>query len=134
MEEALFLPDSNVQPEKRHDKLCQGLLQADVWISDGGQFIRESKKPSWGQCRTLSTRTPGVVTLLVNGKPLEFKIDTSADVMIIPKIVFDNFPGAQLLPATKTLSRPSQKILPMKAQFKATLTCETKRSKRMFSL
>ena len=66
---------------------------------------------------------PWAVTLLVNGKPLEFKIDTGADVTVIPKSVFDSVPGAQLRPAKKILSGPSNKILPVKGQFEATLKC-----------
>jgi len=64
---------------------------------------------------------PWAVTLFVNGKPLEFKINTGADVTVIPKSVFDSVPGAQLRPAKKTLSGPSHKILPVKGQFVATL-------------
>ena len=47
---------------------------------------------------------PWCVTLLVNGK---LKIDTGADVTVIPKDVYE---GA---PARKTLSGPSHAILPV---------------------
>ncbi len=67
-------------------------------------------------------RNPWTVTLLVNGKPLEFKIDTGADVTVLPKDAFDSIPGTQLTPVKKTLSGPSHQILPVKGQFTATLT------------
>ena len=64
---------------------------------------------------------PWVITLAVNGKPLKFKIDTGADVSVIPHKVFKSIPGARLKPAKKILSGPGHKILPVKGQFVATL-------------
>ena len=61
------------------------------------------------------------ITLAVNGKPLKFKIDTGADVSVIPHKLFKNIPGASLTPAKKILSGPGYKVLPVKGQFVATL-------------
>ena len=55
-------------------------------------------------------------------KKVEFKIDTGADVMVIPKSVFDSLPQAQLEQTKKRLSGPSQKVLPVKGQFKTTIS------------
>ena len=64
---------------------------------------------------------PWMITLSVNGKPVEFKIDTGADVSVIPHSVFKNLPTTNLKPAQKVLSGPSHKLLPVKGQFVATL-------------
>ena len=64
---------------------------------------------------------PLVITLAVNGKPLKFKIDTGADVSVIPHKVFKSIPGARPKPAEKILSGPGHKVLPVKGQFVATL-------------
>ncbi len=53
---------------------------------------------------------PWMVALTVNGKPLELKIDTGADVSAIPYREFKTMPGASLKLATKVLSGPSHKV------------------------
>ena len=58
-----------------------------------------------------------VITLSVNGKPVEFRIDTGADVSV---------PDTTLDPAKEVLSGPSHKILPVKGQFIATLKSQDK--------
>ena len=64
---------------------------------------------------------PWSITLSMNGKPMEFRIDTGADVSVIPLSVFKSIPCAMLRPTRKTLSGPSSKTLPVKGQFTATL-------------
>ncbi len=79
-----------------------------------------------GAVQDSESTEPWDVTLRVNGKPLTFKIDTGADVSVIPHEVFKSIPGASLKPAKKILSGPSHKVLPVKGQFAATLQCGDK--------
>ena len=69
---------------------------------------------------------PWTITLLLNGKPQVFKIDTGADVSVIPYRMFKNVPGINLEPSKKVLSGPSHKVLPVKGQFTAKLRCGEK--------
>ena len=48
----------------------------------------------------------------MNGEPIKFKIDTGADVTVIPHDAFKSIPGATLNPTSDILSGPNQKILP----------------------
>ena len=82
---------------------------------------QEEQEAFMGSVQDSEYANPWSVTLLVNGKPLDFKIDTGADVTVIPKDVYESIPGAQLTQAKKTLSGPSHTILPVKGQFVATL-------------
>ena len=47
-------------------------------------------------------------TLLVNGTPLEFKIDTGADVSVISESMFKRLQGVNLQPAAILLSGAGQ--------------------------
>ena len=67
---------------------------------------------------------PWSVTLTVNGVPVEFKIDTGADVTVIPVDILWNIPDACLREPTKTLSGANNKVLQVKGQFTATLDRE----------
>ena len=64
---------------------------------------------------------PWSITLFVNGISVEFKIDTGADVTVIPMSVFRSIPDTTLKPAMKTLSGASCTTLQVKGQFNATL-------------
>ena len=52
-----------------------------------GEVQQEEQEAFLGLVQDSEHANPWVVTLLVNGKPLEFKIDTGADVTVIPKSV-----------------------------------------------
>ena len=64
---------------------------------------------------------PWSVMLLVNGRPVEFKINTGADVTIIPMSVLQSIPDVVLRPPTKTLIVANCKTLCIEGQFTATL-------------
>ena len=64
---------------------------------------------------------PWSVTLSVNGTPVDFKIDTGADVTVISKTVHQNIPHSTLKPPTKTLSGANSKNLEVSRQFTASL-------------
>ena len=70
--------------------------------------------------------SPWSITLSVNGKPVEFKIDTGADVTVIPKSVFKKIPDVSLKSPTKTLSGASCRTLQVKGQFTANLNYQDK--------
>ena len=70
--------------------------------------------------------SPWSITLSVNGKPVEFKIDTGADVTVIPKSVFKKIPDVTLKSPTKTLSGTSCRTLQVKGQFTANLNYQDK--------
>lgn len=57
---------------------------------------------------------------------MEFKIDTGADVTVIPMSIFQSIPDTTLKPATKTLSGASSRTLNVKGQFMATLKYKDK--------
>ena len=73
---------------------------------------------------------PWVVTLSVNGHPVEFQIDSGAEVTAvdsgaevtaIPSCVFQQLQAPPLHPAERTLKGPTQSILPVRGRFKAIL-------------
>ena len=65
--------------------------------------------------------TPWSITLLVNEKSVEFKIDTTADVTVIPLSEFQSNPDRTLKPPTNFLNGAGSKTLPVKGQLLATL-------------
>ena len=64
-------------------------------------------------------------TLLVNGTPNEFKIDTGADVSVISESTFQQLQGVCLQPATTPLSGAGQQTLSVCGRFMGTLTHKT---------
>ena len=66
------------------------------------------------------------INLEVKGKPMNFKIDTGADVSVIPYSLFKSITANMLNPAKKILSGPSKKTLPVKGQFTANLRHQNK--------
>ena len=64
---------------------------------------------------------PWVVTVSVNGHPVEFQIDSGAEVTAIPSCVFQQLQAPPLHPAERTLKGPTQSILPVRGRFKAIL-------------
>ena len=79
-----------------------------------------------GMVRQSQESNPWSITLSVNGTPVEFKIDTGADVTVIPTSILRSIPDATLKPATKVLSGASSKTLKVKGQFTATLKYQGK--------
>ena len=63
---------------------------------------------------------PWIITLSLNDLPVEFKIDTGADVSVVPEETFQRFSGITLAPGSKSLSGPSKHSLHVCGQFKAT--------------
>ena len=61
-------------------------------------------------------------TLLVNGTPIEFKIDTGADVSVIPESTFRQLQGVSLQPAAIPLNGAGQQTLSVCRKFDGTLT------------
>ena len=57
----------------------------------------------------------------MNGTPVNFKIDTGADVTVIPNSIHQNIPHSTLQPPTKSLSGTSSKNLEVSGQFSASL-------------
>ena len=64
---------------------------------------------------------PWVVTVSVNGHPVEFQIDSGAEVTAIPSCVFQQLQAPPLHPAERSLKGPTQSILPVRGRFKAIL-------------
>ena len=65
---------------------------------------------------------PWMVELLLNGSPVQFKIDTGADVSVIPESTFKRLSGITLQQASRSLSGPSQQPLQVCGQFTAILS------------
>jgi len=64
---------------------------------------------------------PWVVTLRLNGKPVDFCIDTGAEVTVISEQTHERAGCPPLLQADRTLRGPDMHILPVCGQFTATL-------------
>ena len=64
-----------------------------------------------------SQNNPWVATILRNNKPVQFHIDTGAEVTVIPESVSSQISGISLQPAQRRLKGPSQKALPVRGQF-----------------
>ena len=64
-------------------------------------------------------------TLLVNGTPIEFKLDTGADVSVIPESTFKQLQGVTLQPSAVLLSGAGQQTLSVCGKFEGTLTHKT---------
>ena len=60
----------------------------------------------------VSTRTkPWTVNILLNKFPVEFQINTGADISVIPEEVYKKFEASPLHPTSKSLVGPSQDTL-----------------------
>ena len=84
--------------------MCRSKVSRNVSVvesADQDAFI--------GAVQDSEHENPWIITLAVNGKPLKFKIDTGADVSVIPHKLFKNIPGASLTPVKKILSGPGYK-------------------------
>ena len=70
---------------------------------------------------TTDKNNPWEVTLQLNGTPVLFKIDTGADVSVIPEPVFKQLKGVTLNPPKRRLIGPGQNQLTVVGQFTAKL-------------
>ena len=61
-------------------------------------------------------------TIRVNGVPMEFKIDTGADVSVLPESALQHLKGIRLQPSSKRLTGPNAQALVVRGQFLATCT------------
>ena len=68
-----------------------------------GLSTQPTHRTQIGMVQESEGSNPWSVTLPVNGRPVDFKIDTGADVTVISKIVNQNIPHSTLKPPTKTL-------------------------------
>ena len=75
------------------------------------------------------TDNPWEVTLILNGVPVLFKIDTGADVSAISESVFKQLKDVTLVHSDRHLSGPSQYQLQVSGKFTATLKYGTKEAK-----
>ena len=57
---------------------------------------------------TADKNNPWEVTIHLNGEPVLFKIDTEADVSVIPETVFKQLPGVSLKLPNRRLVGPGQ--------------------------
>ena len=60
---------------------------------------------------------PWVTELTLNGQAVQFKIDTGADVTVIPNTEYSRSRDGLLSPADRTLSGPGQHVLKVKGKF-----------------
>ena len=88
-----------------------GTVQAPVETED--EFL--------GTVRDEAGAKPWIMTLPLNGMPVEFKIDTGADVSVIPESVFNQLERTTLHPTSRSLSGPGQNRLRVCGQFVGTL-------------
>ena len=72
---------------------------------------------------------PWLISLQLEGKPVEFHIDTGAEVSVIPELVYKKI-GSPLSPVKQTLRGPSNAVLPVKGLFSAILSRDSQQSKQ----
>ena len=65
---------------------------------------------------------PWTVTVSLNTQPVEFHIDTGADVTVIPEKLYKKLKTSQLQNCSKSLVGPSKEALNVLGKFKETLT------------
>ena len=66
---------------------------------------------------------PWVTTLQLNDMPVQFQIDSGAEVTVIPDSVFEQLSGVSLRPTRRTLKGPTQSALSVKGKFMGLLVC-----------
>ena len=64
-----------------------------------------------------SGENPWEATISVNGLPVKFKVDTRADVSVVPEATFQELQGVTLKPVSKSLTAPSRQSLHVCGQF-----------------
>lgn len=64
---------------------------------------------------------PWVAQLRLNGHSMKFQIDTGAEVSVVPDSKLTLIPEVSLQHSDRTLRGPSQKVLPVKGCFRATI-------------
>ena len=75
-----------------------------------------------GKCPLSMQDNPWIVTISINGSPVEFKIDTGADVSVISDSTYKTLAKkTSLRPAKKSLTGPSRQPLDVCGQFTGTL-------------
>ena len=109
----LSIVDSNSQP-KVHACGKTGHFKAMCRSRKNVGTVESTKddQPFKGVVQQQKSDNRWTITLEVNGKPIKFKIDTGADITVIPHDAFKSIPGATLNPTSEILSGPNQKILP----------------------
>ena len=73
------------------------------------------------------------IKLLLDDKEIEWKIDTGADVTVIPEHLYQQLNGKALLPCQRPVRGASQHLLQVKGKFRATLKKDDK-LRRMYML
>ena len=73
---------------------------------------------------------PWLISLQLEGKPVEFHIDTGAEVSVIPEPVYKKIGSPPLSPVKQTLRGPSNAVLPVKGLFSAILSRDSQQSKQ----
>ena len=68
----------------------------------------------------------------MNGLPLKFKIDTGADVSVVPESTFKRLKDVEMQPASKRLTGPDKQALRVCGQFSATCTYEDRQIQEEF--
>ena len=73
---------------------------------------------------------PWLISLQLEGKPVEFHIDTGAEVSVITEPVHKKIGRPPLSPVKQTLRGPSNAVLPVKGLFSAILSRDSQQSKQ----
>jgi len=90
---------------------------------DYDQFIGTIEESDTLQVPTVTAGSdPWKVTVTLNSQPLEFHIDTGADVTVITEKLYKQLKCPQLQKCTKSLVGPSKEALDVQGQFKGALT------------
>ena len=100
-------------------KVCrfQPQSQADVGVVEEGTDV-----PFLGAV-SREGDNPWVTTLQLNHMPVQFQIDSGAEVTVIPDSVFEQLSGVSLRPTWRTLKGSTQSALSVKGKFMGSLVC-----------
>ena len=99
-----------------------GGIQGNTEMGDGldSAFLGSVEE----QCE--DKNNPWTVTLKLDGKPVDLRIDTGAEVTVITEKMWQDIGQPTLSPSDRTLRGPDSRTLPVKGKFTGTLGIQTR--------
>ena len=91
------------------------MVQYSLVMEDMDEFLGATETESTAPNKSWT------ILILLNGINFDFKIDTGADVKVIPETIFKQIKGIVLQPCMCSLSGPCQNNLTVCGQFQGTL-------------
>ena len=106
--------------------VCRSVHELHAETDSDADSDSKRDSPFLGVVTSKEEGSPWSITISVDEQPVEFEIDTGAEVTVISTKAHKKLGRPTLSTSNKTLHGPSNKKLPVKGQFKATLKCDSK--------